>query len=213
MSVRLNLGCGPIQPSDWVNVDNSNRAKLSCHLFWLDQLLVKLKVLSPTEYNRQTRTFNLSKRFPFEDGSVDTIYSGELLEHLTREEGEVFLAECFRVLKPGQTLRIRVPDQYHFWKNYTHDFESIYKLGREKWEEGHSRWTQMHFDNICVQRPGLSSMGHFHKWMYDEMTLILAFERAGFGEVERKALHDSRIEDVERVENREDLIVEGIKPD
>jgi len=55
-------------------------------------------------------------------------------------------------------------------------------------------------------------MTHYHKWMYDEVGLILAFEQTGFVEVERKAFHESRIRDVELVETREDLNVEGIKP-
>jgi hypothetical protein len=48
--------------------------------------------------------------------------------------------------------------------------------------------------------------------MYDEVSLVLAFERAGFVEVQRKGLHDSRIADVALVETRDDLTVEGIKP-
>jgi hypothetical protein len=49
--------------------------------------------------------------------------------------------------------------------------------------------------------------------MYDEVSLILAFERAGFVDVERRGLHQSRIEGIEKVETRDDLIVEGIKPE
>ena len=56
------------------------------------------------------------------------------------------------------------------------------------------------------------SMGHFHKWMFDDVSLILELEAIGFSEVERRAFHDSRIELIQSVEARDDLIVEGVKP-
>ena len=212
MGIRLNIGCGPIKPEGWINIDNSNRAKLASHLPWLDKLLVTFHVLKPTEFDGKTRTVDVSSRLPFDDSSVDAVYSGELLEHLTREQGRCFLHECYRVLRPGGMLRVRVPDNYRFWKNYTLAFESIYQDGRKKWRDDHTRWIQMFFDDICVHRPWFKSMTHYHKWMYDEVGLILAFEQTGFVEVERKAFHESRIRDVELVETREDLNVEGIKP-
>jgi hypothetical protein len=55
-------------------------------------------------------------------------------------------------------------------------------------------------------------MGHFHKWMYDEVSLIGAFEKAGFRNVRRRALHQSEIPDIAVVEMRDDLTVEGLKP-
>jgi hypothetical protein len=70
----------------------------------------------------------------------------------------------------------------------------------------------MFFADICVKKSWLTSMGHYHKWMYDEVTLIHAFEHVGFTHVERRGFHDSRIPDVALVETREDLIVEGVKP-
>src|SRR5262249_22756497 len=138
--------------------------------------------------------------------------SGEMLEHFTRDEGVRLLAECFRVLCPGGVLRMRVPDNYRFWKSYANECEKTLALPREEWNDNHARWVGMFFGDICIRRPWLQSMGHYHKWMYDEVSLILAFERAGFVEVERRSLHDSRIADVNLVETRDDLIVEGIKP-
>jgi predicted SAM-dependent methyltransferase len=154
----------------------------------------------------------MCKRFPYDDNSVIAIYSGEMLEHLTREEGERFLNESFRVLKPGGVLRVRVPDNYRFWKNYTEDYEQAHHRPRKQWDEEHTRWISMFFREICVRRTLLSSMGHYHKWMYDEISLVLAFERVGFVEVERRGLHNSRIPDVALVEVRDDLIIEGTKP-
>ena len=47
--------------------------------------------------------------------------------------------------------------------------------------------------------------------MYDDVSLIALFEKVGFREVDRMPFRQSRIPDIEPVEARDDLIVEGIK--
>lgn len=211
--MKLNLGCGPVQPPGWINVDGSNRAWLASRLPWVDRLLVTLCLIPPTEFNTQTFHANLQRRFPWQDSSAEKIYMGELLEHLTREEGIHVVRECYRVLKPGGILRIRVPDNTHFWKNYLEEYEKIKQQPMEKWTLAHTRWVEMYFREICVSRPlPWQSMGHFHKWMYDEVSLIQLLVSAGFQNVERKSLHQSRIPDIKKIETREDLIVEATRP-
>jgi len=46
----------------------------------------------------------------FKDNSVDLIYTCHVLEHFRRNQIENVLKEWYRVLKPGGTLRIAVPD-------------------------------------------------------------------------------------------------------
>jgi len=60
------------------------------------------------KHGLETKSFDVSKPFPFKDGSLDFIYAGELIEHLydTRK----FLAECNRVLKPEGTLVMTTPN-------------------------------------------------------------------------------------------------------
>ena len=211
--VKLNLGCGPIHAAAWVNVDGSNRAWLASRLSWLDRLLVSLRLVAPTEFSAATVYANLLRRFPWRDKSVEAIYMGEMLEHFTQEEGERVLRECYRVLRPGGLLRIRVPDNAHFWKKYLEEYESTKDKPRVQWCLSHTRWTAMYFQDICVRRPRFwQSMGHYHKWMYDEISLTLLLESIGFQDVERKKFHDSRIPHIEEVETTEMLIVEAICP-
>lgn len=55
------------------------------------------------------------------DNSVDIILASHFLEHLTREEGVKFLAECYRVLKPNGLLRLAVPDAKFLAEEYVDD--------------------------------------------------------------------------------------------
>ena len=59
----------------------------------------------------------------------------------------------------------------------------------------------------------LGSMGHTHKWQFDEVQLIELFESQGFVSVVRMPYHQSRISDVAAVERSNFLIVEGVKPE
>ena len=209
---RLNIGCGPIQPDGWTNIDGSNRAKLASKVPWLDRALVALRLLPPTEFDGQTVAIDVRKRLPFAENSIAAVYGGEILEHFTQAQAVKFLDECFRVMMPGGVLRIRVPDNFGFWRRYVTEFEEAFARPRGDWTTSHERFVKMFFNDICVSRPWLNSMGHYHKWMFDEITLIRIFEDAGFVETERCRKHDSRIPDIASVESREDLIVEGIKP-
>lgn len=54
---------------------------------------------------------DLCERLPFSDEYVDTIVSFEVMEHL--REPNLFLSECYRILKRGGILFITVPFMWH----------------------------------------------------------------------------------------------------
>src|SRR6476646_9135325 len=81
----LNLGCGQRFHPAWTNLD-----------------------LTPTDSS--IRRWDVTASLPFADASFDAVYHSHLLEHLPAEKALPFLRECRRVLKPGGTLRIAVPD-------------------------------------------------------------------------------------------------------
>lgn len=89
----LNIGCGNKFHPDWHNADYKPVSK--------DVSFVDIK-----------------KRLPYLDNSFDVIYHSQVLEHLTRKEGDYFLSECFRILKPGGIIRIVVPDLENIVKEY-----------------------------------------------------------------------------------------------
>jgi predicted SAM-dependent methyltransferase len=73
---------------------------------------------------------------PFQAGSVDSIYTTHMLEHLYSDELEHLLKECRRVLKPGGGMRIIVPNlasairafqenSVGWFGSYPHNFSSL----------------------------------------------------------------------------------------
>ncbi len=210
---KLNLGCGPVQPDGWINVDGSNRAWLASKVNWLDNLLVRLRIISKTEFNKQTRVLNLLNGLPFQNNSIAAIYAGELWEHLELEDARKLSAECFRVLAPGGVLRLVVPDGIEFWSKYLDIFRETMAVPRElRSGEPLQKHVAMYFRDICTRQIWLGSMGHVHKWQYDEVQLTEQMERVGFVEVERQSFQVSRIPDIRLVERSNFLIIEGVKP-
>lgn len=210
--LKLNLGCGPVQPASWVNIDGSNRAWLAKRLSCLDKLLVKLKILQPTEFSKEITFLDLTKGLPYADNTVACIYAGELFEHFKQDDAVKLLAECFRSLSPSGVMRICVPDGPDFWRKYMRLFdEEISKERQQRSAEKLRRHIKMFFDDICTEKLVLKSMGHTHKWQYDEIQLTELFEISGFQEVERMAFHQSRIPGIRDIERSDFLIIEGIK--
>lgn len=79
---NLHLGCGRIHLDDFVNIDNVERGT--------EDLIA-----------------DLNSPLPFENNTVDLIFSDNVFEHI---EGIVdLIRECHRVLKPGGHLAVRVP--------------------------------------------------------------------------------------------------------
>ncbi len=209
---KLNLGCGPVQPEGWINIDGSNRAYLASNLHWIDSLMVQFRLIPPTPFSKLTKHHNLLTGLPYPNDSIACIYAGELWEHLEHPDASKLTKECYRVLKPKGILRVCVPDGPTFWGKYLHLYqEEMSKPRNDRKAKALIEHTQMYFNEICTRKKYLGSMGHTHKWNFDEIQLIEMFETSGFSGVERMHFHESRIPDVHRVERSDFLIVEGIK--
>ncbi len=89
----VNIGCGARWHPDWVNLD---------------------KVPSAPGVLRH----DVAEPLPLADGSCRMVYHSHVLEHLPRHQAPTFLAECFRVLRPGGILRVAVPDLEQICRAY-----------------------------------------------------------------------------------------------
>lgn len=82
--LRVVIGAGPTEFSGWFQTDKEI-----------------LDVTKPSDWSDL-----------FEPASIDFLLSEHMLEHLTEQDAQVALGECFRHLKPTGLFRIAVPDGY-----------------------------------------------------------------------------------------------------
>ncbi|HSX23594.1 MAG TPA: methyltransferase domain-containing protein [Candidatus Saccharimonadales bacterium] len=82
--LKLHLACGTNAVKGWDNIDILKGKGIKYH--------------------------DLTKPLPYQDGTVDMIFHEHFIEHLPKAQGEAFLQECLRVLKPGGAMRIGWPD-------------------------------------------------------------------------------------------------------
>lgn len=185
---KLNLGCGDHIIDGWLNVDYSFGAFLN------KVPIVKFlaqKVLR-TNWNKKIFIHNLSKKFPWEDNSVDYIYTSHTLEHFDREEGLHFLSESYRVLKLGGIIRILVPDLEVAIKKYLDkEIKAEYFIERlgVLTKKSNSRLKNILYKFISYP----------HKCMYDEQSLIRILQEIGF-KAKRKNGFESEIANIDNVE-------------
>ena len=88
--IKINFGAGGCTVAGWRNTD-------FCYPEGADKI-------------------DCTKRLPFDDASVDMVYSEMMCEHLKPQEAWSFLEECHRILKPAGLIRIVIPDFSLSWR-------------------------------------------------------------------------------------------------
>lgn len=105
----LNIACGNRFHKDWINIDFHSVSK-------------------------EVKRINILSGLPFEDNSIDVVYSGHFLEHLTPEQAGFVLTECYRVLKQGGIIRIVVPDLENVCREYLRVLEEVKSDDTKIWK-------------------------------------------------------------------------------
>lgn len=147
--MKLNCGCGQYLLTGWCNVDEDPATPADAHY--------RIPPL------------------PMPDGTVEEIYAGHFLEHLERQEADLFLAECFRVLEPGGRLGIVVPDTRLIMKRWLAGEPDAVEVPRGEWHD------MKDLDEVCkVFLYGRPEADPRHRWSWEVRTLARAMHEAGF---------------------------------
>jgi SAM-dependent methyltransferase len=209
----LNLGSSARVAPGWNNVDFSWLIRFSKHPH-VSRLLHRVGVLSTFRYERILRIdphaiqWDLRRGIPFADKTFDGVYHSHVLEHIDRDAAPKFLAECFRVLKPGGILRVVVPDLEQLVQDYLRqidnmqcsqgDIEELYRATEEIFDQMVRRvpkarigapWIVRIMETILVgdtERAGI-----LHRWMYDRFSLADLISRVGFSNVRQHTPYTS----------------------
>jgi predicted SAM-dependent methyltransferase len=151
----LNLGCGKkfIQLPEWLNADMVPLGEGVMQCNFLDGI-------------------------PFENKSFNLVYHSHVLEHFSRKDGEKFIRECYRILRPGGVLRIALPDLKVIASEYLKNLDRI--AAGEKAAEADYDWMMLEMYDQTVRN---HSGGEMLDYLNDENKTNAAYisNRVGNG--------------------------------
>ena len=177
--IKLHLGCGRNILDGWINTDY-NTAKFG-----------------GSEY------LDVTKKFPYNNNSVDYIFSEHMIEHITYHEGKFMLEESFRVLKSGGKIRISTPDLKFLINLYTDNKTDLQKKYID-YSVNHSSY------NVSIGTDTFIINNFVRDWdhtfIYDEKTLKSLFESIGFFDVKSYLITETEDENLKNLEHITDEI-------
>lgn len=200
--VNLNVGSSLIVAPGWVNVDGALSSLFAGGPRPLLRIAYRLAgvgaQMSEDEYvsilaRERFVHHDLRYGLPFPDACADTVFSSHTLEHLSRADGELLVAESLRVLKPGGIVHISVPDLGEILGDYA---------GGDRVAAIDALFEDHHLGDYAR-----------HRYMYDEQMLSALLERSGFAGVRRCGYQEGDVPDLELLDRRPgSLVLEATKP-
>lgn len=175
---RLNLGCGKYLSPGWINADLYRQADVM---------------------------FDIRARWPIPDGHVIGVRLEHVLEHVAYPDDALHvIAECYRVLTPGGTVRVGVPDSEKAISAYVEGEDAMYfRIARERWHPPEVRLPIEHLNYHFRDRFGE------HLFAFDRQALSNLLSRAGFVGIQ-PAPFDHTLDREDREEGT--LRLSGTKP-
>ncbi|MBT9175322.1 MAG: hypothetical protein DDT22_00997 [candidate division WS2 bacterium] len=177
-------------------------------------MVCKIGKIEEISWPKNIKIVDVRKGLPFKDGSVEAIFSSHMLEHMTYEEANSILKECYRCLMPKGVIRIIVSDLFQIAKKYV---DLIIATPKAEYSHTFLQELSMLDTTFKGMRKVLYKMfSHSrHLYMYDEWSLRELLEKHGFTEIQKMDYGQSRISDIKVVEDkgRHEMAVclEGIK--
>lgn len=212
--MRIQIGCGMSPIGGWTNFDNSPSVKLAKRPIrrWLASRFGLLD-----EHSRQFIRFaqendicycDARYRIPLPSDTVDVVYSSHTMEHMDVEDAKAFLIESHRVLRPGGTLRLALPDLSYYAKKYLSDGDLEYFMYYLHLTRPRARTIRDRVRRLMVG-------DRHHQWMYDGPYLVKILVSLGYEQVAQLEAGLTRIKDPGQLNlserSPESVYVEGVK--
>ena len=155
---------------------------------WLNVDILDMEKFSASQGYKFMR-LDVSKPLPFPDGYADCVFFSHLIEHLSREEGARFVAECSRILRPGGVVRIATPNTGSLMTQYQYDMEKYkehladYRDAPDEDPNGLKQYRHVNVGVGGAETP-IDAFAHLalsgHKSVYDTGILYKILVDAGF---------------------------------
>lgn len=161
-SKYLDIGCGPNTHEEFINLD----------YLWHPEVDV---------------CWDIRRGLPFADGSLQGMFSEHCLEHFSLPPALSLLREIRRVLAPGGTVRIVVPDGELYLRTYTSQLggDPSQSFPFQNAEKENVLWTPMMSVNRVFYQDRDSPYGH--RTIYDFQLLATLLRQCGFENIQRRA--------------------------
>jgi predicted SAM-dependent methyltransferase len=169
VTTSLHLGCGGNEIPGWLNTD-----------------------LYPT--SPSILSLDATKPFPFANDTFDYVFSEHMIEHIPYPAGCFMLRECFRVMKPGGTIRISTPDLRFVVDLYNCPHDDYIRWATEQLIP----WAPV-ADRAFVVNNFFRDWGH--QFIFDDRTLSASLRETGFINIARRELKESNVEALRGLEN------------
>jgi SAM-dependent methyltransferase len=181
-SEYVQYGCGFAAPEGWRNFDASLTLRYERIPF-----VGKVYTKNDQRFPENVEFGDIVKGLPVPDASCKAVYCSHVLEHLSLEDFRLALTNTRKILRPGGTFRLVLPDLKWLAREYVADesataaltFVRETRLGRERRRR----------DLGAFVYDWLRTSGHRWMWDYDSMKLELG--NARFTDIRRAQYGDS----------------------
>jgi hypothetical protein len=205
--VYVQYGCGFSVGKAWLNFDSSPTLRAE-----------RLPIIGPA----LRRMAGNSRRFPglvkygdiciglpVSANSARGVYASHVLEHLSYTDLGTALQNTFKMLEPGGTFRLIVPDLQERARRYIEEVSN----GSPEASANFMRNCHLGLEGrpqSILGRLRLLVGGSAHLWMWDEPSMVKQLKLAGFTEIKRCEFGDSTDPMFSQVEDRGRFIDENL---
>jgi len=148
---------------------------------------------------------------PFSPNSVQRIVCMSSINYFSRARASELIMQCFEILEPGGVARFGVQDLEMLAQRYLQKDTAFFF---QKLPNGKDRFEGPTLgDKFVAWFYGYVAGGYSCQYFYDYDSLAFLFRQAGFTLVERKCYRVSRLDHMERIDNRPEqmFFLEAIK--
>lgn len=153
-----------------------------------------------------TAYLDATKTFPINNDTFDYIFAEHMIEHITFDEAQLMLKECFRVLKKDGVIRIATPN-----------LDNIAKLIEQPNKPEHQEYIKYYVENFYGKDyPNLPALqinkifyAFHHRFIHNFNSLKYILEKAGFSKVTQVEVSKSNHETLSNIEHHANMIGEN----
>jgi predicted SAM-dependent methyltransferase len=152
-----------------------------------------------------TAYMDATKTFPINNDTFDYIFAEHMIEHITFDEAQLMLNECFRVIKKEGVIRIATPN-----------LNNLAKLISEPNKPEHQEYIRFYVEKFYGKNypiiPALQINKIFyafhHRFIHNFESLKFILEKAGFINIIHVEVSKSNYESLSNIEHHANMIGE-----